>query len=218
MALLAASAPDAATLQSALGDAMPATYVDALQLFQIGDAAAASGDQAAAQRAYHMLVFDSSQEVRLEARFRLALVEAARGNLARAASLFRQVLDYRPDASRVRLEFARLLSRTGDHEGARRQVRLIKISGLSPSVASLIERYSEALGMQRKSVDTFEIALAHDANIDETMRSEPLVADLNEEARAKSGRGASLRNQLYRRFAITHGDMRRVTHAIRSVV
>src|SRR5689334_7645818 len=72
--------------------------VSAAQLFQIAEAASAKGDQATAERAYDALIGDPSQQIRLEARFRLAKLEMKRGNTTRAATLLRQILDHRPDA------------------------------------------------------------------------------------------------------------------------
>jgi len=83
------------------------------ELFKIAAVAAAKGDQVAAERAYEALIGSPSQEVRLEARFRLAMLEGDRGNLTKAVSLLRVILDHRPDSERVRVELAFLSGRMG---------------------------------------------------------------------------------------------------------
>jgi len=181
--------------------------VSAAQLFQFAEAASAKGDQATAERAYEALIGDPSREVRLEARFRLALLEQKRGNLIRAATLLRQVLDHRPDAAPVRLELASLLDRMGDKEGAWRQVRAAQAGGLPPSVARIVDRYSEALRAQRASGASVEIALAPDSNINRATRSDTLGTvlgdfEINDDGQAKSGTGVSIHAHTYRRFRI----------------
>jgi outer membrane protein TolC len=87
--------------------------VSAGQLFEIADAAAAKGDQATAERAYEALIGDPSQEIRLEARFRLAMLEGKRGNLPKATRLLQVILDHRPDSARARVELAILSENMG---------------------------------------------------------------------------------------------------------
>ena len=181
--------------------------VTASQLFQIADTSLAKGDQATAERAYDALLADPSQEIRLEARFRLAKLEMKRGNTTKAATLLRQILDHRPDATPVRLELAGLLDRMGDKDGAWRQIRAAQAGGLPPSVARIVDRYSEALRAQRPFGASFEIALAPDSNINRATRSDTLGTvlgdfEINEDGKAKSGTGVSIHAQTYRRFGI----------------
>ena len=181
--------------------------VTAAQMFGIAEAAVARSDQATAERAYRALIGDPSQEVRLEARFRLAMLASKRGNLTEAASLLRQVLDHRPGAARARLELAGILDRMGDKDGAWRQVRAIHAGGLPLTVARLVDRYSEALRAQRPSGASFEIALAPDSNINRATRSDTLGTVLGdfaiaEDGKARSGTGVSLHGQTYRRLPL----------------
>ena len=182
--------------------------VSAAQLFQIAEAASAKGDQATAERAYDALIGDPSQEIRLEARFRLAKLEMKRGNSVRAATLLRQILDHRPGALPVRLELASLLDRMGDKEGAWRQVRAAQAGGLPPSVARIVDRYSEALRAQRPFGASVEIALAPDSNINRATRSDTLGTvlgdfEISDDGKAKSGTGVSLHGQGYRRIGLS---------------
>ena len=182
--------------------------VTAAQLFKFAEAASAAGDQANAERAYRALIQDPSQEVRLEARFRLAMLERKRGNLARAATLLRQVLDHRPDAAPVRLELASVLDRLGDKDGAWRQVRAVQAAGLPPAVAQLVDRYSEALRAQRPFGASIEIAMAPDSNINRATRADSLGTvlgefEIDEESKASAGTGLSLQTQAYRRLPLS---------------
>ena len=186
---------------------MQTVQVTAAQLFRIAEAASAKGDQATAERAYDALIGDPSQNVRLEARFRLAMMERKRGNVTKAASMLREIIDHRPDAVPVRLELASLLDKMGDKDGAWRQVRAAQAAGLPPSVARIVDRYSEALRAQRPFGASLEIALAPDSNINRATRSDTLGTvlgdfEIADEGKAKSGTGLSLHAQSYRRLPL----------------
>lgn len=185
----------------------PIVEVSAAQLLRFADKALAKGDVETAARAYRALMNDRTVDIRLEARFQLALIEAKRGNLATAAALLRQVVDERPSLLRPRLELAGVLDRMGDKDGAWRQLRAVHAAGLPLSVARLIDRYSEALRAQRPFGASFEIALAPDSNINRATRSDTLGTvfgdfDIDKDARAKSGTGLSLHAQVYRRLPL----------------
>lgn len=181
--------------------------VSAAQLLKIAELAADRGEFATAERAYEALIQDSSQEVRLEARFRLAMLEGKQGKLARAATLLRQVIDQRPDAARVRLELAGVLGRMGDKDGAWRQVRAINAGALPTEVARLVDHYSEALRAQRPAGTSIEFALAPDSNINRATRADRLGTilgdfQITDDGKARSGTGVSLSGQTYRRVPL----------------
>lgn len=181
--------------------------VTAPQLLGIAEAALKHGDENTARRAFHALMQDPSADIRLEARFRLAMIESKSGNLTAAATLLREIVDQRPSAAPVRLELASVLDRMGDKEGAWRQIRAIHAGGLPPSVARLVDRYSEALRAQRPFGASFEIALAPDSNINRATRSDTLGTVLGDfqiapDGKAKSGTGLSLHAQTYRRLPL----------------
>jgi hypothetical protein len=185
--------------------------VTAGQLFHLADVALTQGDETTAQRAYGALMNDPSGTIRLEARFRLAMLESKRGNLAQAAVLLRQVVDARPGAARPRLELAQLLDRMGDKDGAWREIRAAQAAGLPPAVARIVDRYSEALRAARPVGASFEIAIAPDSNISRATRSNTLGTvfgdfDIDKDSKAKSGTGLSLQGQAFRRFAIAGDD------------
>jgi hypothetical protein len=209
LAVVIAAAPAPAAVQAATASPVPARtmQVTAAQLFHLADLADTRGDETTARRAYRALMDDSSSDIRVEARFRLALLESKHGNLSQAAVLLRQVVDKRPDAARARLELAGVLDRMGDKDGAWRQIRAIHAGGLPPNVARLVDRYSEALRAQRRFGASLEIALAPDSNINRATRSDTLGTvlgdfQIGEDGKAKSGTGLSLHAQTYRRLTL----------------
>lgn len=150
---------------------------------------------------------DPSPDIRLEARFRLAMLESKTGNLTAAATLLREIVDQRPSAGRARLELAGVLDKLGDKDGAWRQIRAVHASGLPPAVARLVDRYSEALRAQRPFGATFELAMAPDSNINRATRSDTLGTVLGDfriadGGKAKSGTGLSLSAQAFRRVPL----------------
>ena len=198
VALLVAAAAVAAPSLEPGPPLMPASTrsLNSAQMFALAERARSNGNAAMAEAIYRAMFADASADVRLEARFRLAKLEGARGNITKAALLLRQIIDQRPGAAPARLELAGLLDRMGDKEGAWRQVRAIHASGLPTNVARLVDRYSEALRAQRPSGTSFEIALAPDSNINRATRSDTLGTVLGDfqidpTAKAKSGTGVS---------------------------
>jgi hypothetical protein len=176
------------------------------QLLSLAETAQTHGDARTAETAYKALSHDPNPDIRNEARFRYSKMLAARGSNTDAAVLLRQILDEKPDAGPVRLELAGLLDRMGDKDGAWRQVRAIHASGLPPSVARLVDRYSEALRAKRPFGASFEIALAPDSNINRATTSDTLGTvlgdfQISDEGKARSGTGVSLSSQAYRRFS-----------------
>lgn len=183
--------------------------VSAVQLFAIADAALARGDVVTARHAYSALTDDPDVDIRSEARFRLAMLERKRGNLARAATLLRQILDERPSAARVRLELAAILDQLGDTDGAWRQLRAAQAGGLPLNVARQVDRYSEALRARRAFGASFGVAIAPDTNINRATRQDTLGTvfgdfDIARDAKAKSGVGIAANGQVYRRIPIAN--------------
>ena len=177
----------------------------------VAEQAGKQGDIATAEEAYRALAHDNDPDVRAEALFRHGLMLAQSGQPAKAALLFRRLLDQRPDATRARLELARTLDLMGDKDAAWREVRAVQASGLPPEVARLVDRYSEALRVARPFGASFQIALAPDSNINKSTQSDTLGTifgdfEIDESSKAKSGVGLSLSGQVYRRLPIGNGD------------
>ena len=154
---------------------------------------------------------DPDRQVRAEALFRHAKMLAQAGRMEQAATLFRRLLDERPDAIAARLELAHALDRMGDKDAALRELRSAQALGLPSQVARLVDRYSDALRSARPMGASLEIAIAPDSNISRSTRSDTLGTvlgdfEIDEGSKAKSGLGLSLRGQAYRRFQLDEGD------------
>lgn len=207
-AAAAASAAAQPTAVAAVAEDRFATVrVSAPRLFAMADRAIERGDAAFAERAYEALAVDPDPEVRAEALFRLGSMLAKEGRLERAAGLFRALVDLRPEATRARLEFARVLDRIGDKDGAWRQVRAVQAAGLPSEVARLVDRYSESLRSARPLGASIEIALAPDSNIARSTDSDTLGTvigdfEIADDSKRKSGIGLALRGLAFRRIPV----------------
>ena len=181
------------------------------QVFSLADAAQERGDIRVAEAAYEALAHDPNKQVRAEALFRHAKLLAKAGRLESAATLFRTLLDERPDAIGARLELARALDLMGDKDAAWRELRSAQASGLPSRVARLVDRYSDALRSARPMGASLEITIAPDSNISRSTRSDTLGTvlgdfEIDDDSKAKSGLGLALRGQAYRRFGLGEGS------------
>ncbi len=182
--------------------------ISAPRLFQIADQAIASGHLADAETIYRALVRDPDIEIRSEARFRLGMMLEKQKRYTEAATLFRQILDEKPKASRVRLELARILALIGDEGAARRELRQVQASGLPPQVALVVDQFANALRSRKPLGGSVEKAIAPDSNINRATRAKTLntiIAPLNlsRDARERSGIGVRLSGQGYVRLPLS---------------
>jgi hypothetical protein len=214
---LAAAAAAASGSSYSAGAVQPAAAeqrtmrLTAAQMFTLAEQMLARGTRDEAAAMFDLLARNPDGNVRNEARFRHSKLLIGEGRDSAAALLLRRILDDRPDAVPVRLALVQLLDRMGDEDGAWREMRAVRASGLPPAVARLVDRYSEALRAARPAGASIEIALAPDSNINRATRSDTLGTifgdfDIDKEGKAKSGTGLSLRTQAYRRFALGAGD------------
>lgn len=160
-----------------------------------------------ASRFYRALLTDPSAEVRLESRFRLAMLDKKQGRLAEAADALQALLLDRPDAARARLELASLYVELGNEGGARRELRRVRTGPLPAEVARVVDRWSAALSARQPLGATFNIALAPDTNINRSTRSDTLGTiigdfEIDHDSKAKSGLGLSLRAQTWGRLRL----------------
>jgi outer membrane protein len=177
------------------------------EMLEAGELAATKGDTLIAMAIYEALEQDTDPEVRAEARFRAAKLMIQMNNLSQAAILLRRLVDEKPDAANVRIELARILHGMGDSVSSLRELRAAQAIGLPPEVARLVDRYSNALRAARPSGMSVEFAVAPDSNINRSTRKNALGTifgdfDIGSDSQAKSGIGAAVRAQAYRRFSL----------------
>lgn len=182
----------------------------ASDVFAIAERYASAGDLAAAETLLGGLTRDPNPEYRAEARFRLSIVREARGDRGGAIEALKSLLDEKPNATRPRLELARLLAATGDEAGARRELRRAGAAGLPDDVARIVDRFALALRSNRSIGGSFEVGIAPDSNINRATTREsvdtviaPLLLD--RDARAQSDIGLSLAGQAFARAPIAKG-------------
>lgn len=192
-------------------DGRPPLRLTAVQTLELASRAEQLGDVDVAKQAYSALARDPDPEIRAEAMFRHGRMLAKAGKLEDAARLFRRLLDERPDATVARLEFASVLNRLGDNTQALRELRAVQASRLPPSVARLVDRFSEAIRAERPVGASIEVALAPDSNISRATRTNSLRTifgefEIDEDAKARSGLGLSLSGQAYRRLPLANSD------------
>lgn len=199
------AASDAPALSS---DGKALTGLSAAQLFDIADQARAAGRAQDAEAIYKALSADPKVEIRSEARFRLGMMYADEKRWTDAAVVFRAILDEQPNATRVRLELARVLAAMGNEGQARQQLRQAQASGLPPEVAQVVDRFSAALRSNKTFGGNFEAAFAPDSNINRATSSTTLELPgaalvLSEDAQSQSGIGAHLSGTAYARLRLS---------------
>lgn len=194
--------------ENGTNEAQPPVRVSAEQLFALADQARSARNFATAETAYRALATNPDIELRTEARFRLAMMLADDlGKHREAAVLFREILDEKPGAARVRVELARMQVMLGDLRAAERELRSAEAAGLPPEVEQQIRFYAAALSARKPFGGSIAIAFAPDSNINRATRSDTLgtiIGDftLDEDAQARSGLGLALRGQAYFRTGI----------------
>lgn len=185
--------------------------LSAAQLFDIADQARIAQRTADAETIYNALARDPQAEIRSEARFRLGMMLADEKRYEEAALAFRAIIDEEPDATRVRLELARVLATMGDEGRARQQLRQAQASGLPPDVAQVVDRFAAALRSNRTFGGNFELAMAPDSNINRSTDAKTLDVplaplgplELSDDARQQSGLGLRTTGQVYARIRLS---------------
>lgn len=202
-AALAAATP---MLSSEAAQGQPINLTPA-NMFILADTAARNDDLPTAEAVYRALATNPKIEIRSEARFRLAMLFVSKKRLTEGAVLLRTILDEQPRAERVRLELASIMLAIGDESSARRELRAVRSGALPGEVAQMVDRFSAALRARKPFGGSVQIAIVSDSNINRATRSDTLgtiIGDfiLNDDAKARSGRGLSTDGQVYARMPL----------------
>jgi tetratricopeptide (TPR) repeat protein len=182
--------------------------VSAAAVFDAAEKLLARGERTNAETLLAAVTADRDPDLRNEARFRLAALRTADGAYDDAARLLRAILDEKPDANRVRLELARVLTMMGQEVSARRQLRQAQAGGLPDDVAANVDRFQTALRSRRRLGASIEAGLAPDSNInrangDATVQLGNTIVTLDSNATAQSGLGVEAKGQAFWRPKIT---------------
>lgn len=183
-------------------------HLSTAEVFELARRAEAAGNSALAEHVLRTLGEDPDSDIRAEARFRLGQMFARQKRWRAAADTWRLLLDEKPEAARVRLELAWVLTELGDEEGARRELRRARSIGLPAHVAEIVEKMDFALRSERAMGLSVEVAVAPDSNINRAGHARMvdvngLPVELDEDAVARSGIGLSLAAQAFARPSLT---------------
>jgi outer membrane protein len=184
--------------------------ISASDMFKLADAAVAARRLDDAEAFLRALTQDAEPDIRIEARFRLALLLDGQGRQTEAAVLLRQILDEKPEAGRVRIELARILAAMGEEGKAGAQLRAAQAGGLPEDVAQVVDRMAAALRSTRPLGGSFELTFAPDSNINRGTAARTLDTvfaplTLSTDARERSGLGVRLAGQGYARLGMAPG-------------
>lgn len=175
--------------------------------FLAADAARDRKDHTLAERRFRALVAETEGELRIEARFRLAVMLDTLGRQREAAAELRAILADKPDAQGIRVLLARMLAQTGEGEAARREFRQAEEAGLPPEVQAVVRQFVGALRSSKPVGGSFGVAFVADSNVNRATRSDTLETiiapfQLSEDAQAQFGAGANLTGQVFARAAL----------------
>ena len=134
LSVIAFAAPGPVTGVGAPQRQVVAQNLFAADLFAFAEKAIAEQRFDDARTLLFALISDRDRDVRLEAEFRIAKLDAASGKSRDAAVRLRRILDERPDAQPVRLELAAQLAQMGDLAAARRELRYARAGFLPPEI------------------------------------------------------------------------------------
>ncbi|MDD3445861.1 MAG: porin family protein [Zavarzinia sp.] len=137
----------------------------------------------------------TEEQLRIETSFRQGLIAIAAGDYEGAARIFDDILDHDPELVRVRLELARALFLSGDHDDrARFQFERLLSADLPETVKANIEKFLDAIRLRRRWNLAVTFAVVPDSNINGGPESREvniggLPFYLNDSSAQKSGTG-----------------------------
>ncbi len=172
--------------------------------FLSADSARDSKDYVLAEQRYRALIAETVGELRIEARFRLAVMLDTLGKHAAAATQLRAILAEKPDAQGIRVILARILAQSGEGEAARREFREAEQAGLPPEVQAVVRQFVAALRSSKPVGASLSMAFVADNNVNRATQSDTIDTiiapfQLSEDARAQSGLGVTAAAQMFAR-------------------
>jgi len=141
----------------------------------------------------------SVPQFKLESRFLSGQIAAAKGDHARAASFYREILADDPAQTRVRLELGREMLALGKPQSADKQFKIAEQDqDLPDDVARTIRAVRDVIRAKRAWRLDFDFGIAPDTNINNATSADtitilwgntPLPLTLDDKAKARSGTG-----------------------------
>ena len=182
---------------------------DVAARFLAADAARDDKDYLLAERRYRALIAENQGELRIEARFRLAMMLDGLGRQGDGARELQAILAEKPDAQGIRVVLARMLAQSGQGEAARRAFREAEESGLPPEVQAVVRQYVAALRSEKPVGGSLNLTLVADSNVNRATHADTLDTviapfQLSEDARAQAGVGGSIAGQFYARLPLAN--------------
>ncbi len=176
--------------------------------FLAADEARDRNDPVVAEQRYRALIAETDGELRIEARFRLAVMLDALGRQADAAVELRAILVEKPDAQGIRVILARMLAQAGEGEAARHEFRQAEQAGLPSEVQAVVRQFIDALRSSKPVGGSLSLTAVVDSNVNRATRSDTLDTviapfQLSQDAQAQAGVGANLAGQVYARARLT---------------
>jgi outer membrane protein len=163
-----------------------------------------------AEQRYRALIAETEGELRIEARFRLAIMLDSLGNQSAAATELRAILLEKPDAQAIRVILARMLAQSGEGEAARREFREAEQAGLPPEVQVIVRQFVAALRSSKPVGASLSLAFVTDGNVNRATGSDTvdtIIApfQLSKDAQAQSSTGLTTAGQIYARAPLYKG-------------
>jgi tetratricopeptide (TPR) repeat protein len=120
-----------------------------------------------AEKVYDALASNQNEDIRIEAVFQLAHIRLRQGKIRQAISLFHEILNRRPDLTRVRLDLARAYFLDKNYEDATFQFELVKGGDLPPEVLANVDMFLDAIRRQKNWTVDFSLSPVSDSNINQ---------------------------------------------------
>lgn len=164
------------------------------EMFALAQQREQAGDHRQARALLTALTHHPDPEYRSEARFRLAKLLMAQGEVAEATTLLEALIEERPTAAPALLLLGQAQAMQGRFGAARHALDDARTAGLPDEIEAVVDRYRAALRSLRPYGITLDLGFAADSNINHATSSDVLgtvIGDftLDEDAKETSGTG-----------------------------